>query len=91
MTRRQLPALSGGSYHVPLITIAYQRAYYCSFHISSHSGTTTTGYRVVMEPLRCETNGARPSPTMQQRIKALGVPTPLAISSPVRRYVGIVR
>jgi hypothetical protein len=27
----------------------------------------------------------RPSPTMQQRIKALGVPTPLTISSPVRR------
>ncbi|XP_077289253.1 zinc finger DHHC-type containing 8 isoform X3 [Arctopsyche grandis] len=26
----------------------------------------------------------RPSPTMQQRIKALGVPTPLAINSPVR-------
>ncbi|KAF5278503.1 hypothetical protein FQR65_LT15674 [Abscondita terminalis] len=30
-------------------------------------------------------NTQRPSPTMQQRIKALGVPTPLAISSPVRR------
>ncbi|KAG5889128.1 hypothetical protein JTB14_034185 [Gonioctena quinquepunctata] len=27
----------------------------------------------------------RPSPTMQQRIKALGVPTPLAMTSPVRR------
>ncbi|CAG2059396.1 unnamed protein product, partial [Timema podura] len=27
-----------------------------------------------------------PSPTMQQRIKAIGVPTPLAMSSPVRRY-----
>ncbi|XP_074036593.1 palmitoyltransferase ZDHHC8-like [Leptinotarsa decemlineata] len=27
----------------------------------------------------------RPSPTMQQRIKALGVPTPLALSTPVRR------
>lgn len=26
------------------------------------------------------------SPTMQQRIKAIGVPTPLAISSPIRRY-----
>ncbi|KOB78524.1 Palmitoyltransferase [Operophtera brumata] len=51
---------------------------------TSHSGTTTTGYRVVMEPLRCETNGARPSPTMQQRIKALGVATPLAVSSPDR-------
>nr|CAD7571515.1 unnamed protein product [Timema californicum] len=25
-----------------------------------------------------------PSPTMQQRIKAIGVPTPLAMSSPVR-------
>ncbi|CAH2048814.1 unnamed protein product, partial [Iphiclides podalirius] len=50
-------------------------------------GTTTSGYRVVMEPLRYESgaNGARPSPTMQQRIKALGVPTPLAVSSPVRR------
>ncbi|CAG4959099.1 unnamed protein product [Parnassius apollo] len=54
---------------------------------STGHGTTTSGYRVVMEPLRYETgaNGARPSPTMQQRIKALGVPTPLAISSPVRR------
>lgn len=31
--------------------------------------------------------GQRPSPTMQQRmkIKALGVPTPLTLSSPVRR------
>jgi hypothetical protein len=29
----------------------------------------------------------RPSPTMQQRIKALGVPTPLTISSPVRRWI----
>lgn len=29
----------------------------------------------------------RPSPTMQQRIKALGVATPLAMSSPVRRCV----
>lgn len=50
---------------------------------SSHGG-----YRVVMEPLRYDTGsngGARPSPTMQQRIKALGVATPLAISSPVRR------
>lgn len=26
-------------------------------------------------------------PTMQQRIKALGVATPIALSSPVRRYV----
>ncbi|XP_050685013.1 palmitoyltransferase ZDHHC8 isoform X1 [Leptidea sinapis] len=54
---------------------------------TSHGGTSTTGYRVVMEPLRYDngSNGARPSPTMQQRIKALGVPTPLAITSPVRR------
>ncbi|CAK1551299.1 unnamed protein product [Leptosia nina] len=55
---------------------------------TSHGGTTTSGYRVVMEPLRYDTGangGARPSPTMQQRIKALGVPTPLALSSPVRR------
>ncbi|XP_048478341.1 palmitoyltransferase ZDHHC8 isoform X2 [Plutella xylostella] len=53
---------------------------------TSH-GNQTTGYRVVMEPLRYDpgSNGARPSPTMQQRIKALGVPTPLAVSSPVRR------
>lgn len=29
------------------------------------------------------------SPTMQQRIKAIGVPTPLAISSPIRRYAQI--
>lgn len=27
------------------------------------------------------------SPTMQQRIRAIGVPTPLAISSPIRRYI----
>ncbi|KAL0838582.1 hypothetical protein ABMA28_016674 [Loxostege sticticalis] len=55
---------------------------------TSHGGTTTSGYRVVMEPLRYDTGsngGARPSPTMQQRIKALGVPTPLAVNSPVRR------
>ncbi|KAL4715962.1 hypothetical protein ACJJTC_013262 [Scirpophaga incertulas] len=53
---------------------------------TSHSGAPT-GYRMVMEPLRYDTtsNGARPSPTMQQRIKALGVPTPLAVNSPVRR------
>ncbi|XP_061716529.1 palmitoyltransferase ZDHHC8 [Cydia pomonella] len=53
---------------------------------TSH-GNTTTGYRVVMEPLRYDSgaNGARPSPTMQQRIKSLGVATPLAVSSPVRR------
>ncbi|KAH9632926.1 hypothetical protein HF086_002748 [Spodoptera exigua] len=41
-----------------------------------------------MEPVRYDpgsNGGARPSPTMQQRIKALGVPTPLAVSSPVRR------
>lgn len=31
-----------------------------------------------------------PSPTMQQRIKAIGVPTPLAMSSPVRRSVSNV-
>ncbi|CAB3227269.1 unnamed protein product [Arctia plantaginis] len=55
---------------------------------TSHGGNTTTGYRVVMDQVRYETGsngGARPSPTMQQRIKALGVPTPLAVSSPVRR------
>lgn len=55
---------------------------------TSHGGTTTSGYRVVMEPVRYEAGsngGARPSPTMQQRIKALGVPTPLAVNSPVRR------
>lgn len=33
------------------------------------------------------TRGPGPSPTMQQRIKAIGVPTPLAMSSPVRRSV----
>lgn len=31
--------------------------------------------------------GPGPSPTMQQRIKAIGVPTPLAMSSPIRRSV----
>jgi len=35
-------------------------------------------------PQRQPQGGA--SPTMQQRIKAIGVPTPLAISSPIRRY-----
>ncbi|CAB0019316.1 unnamed protein product, partial [Nesidiocoris tenuis] len=29
---------------------------------------------------------AAPSPTMHQRIKAIGVPTPIALSSPLRRY-----
>lgn len=29
------------------------------------------------------------TPTMQQRIKALGVATPIALSSPVRRYVSV--
>ncbi|KAF2880923.1 hypothetical protein ILUMI_25252 [Ignelater luminosus] len=42
-----------------------------------------------LDPTRSGTpeslNTQRPSPTMQQRIKALGVPTPLAMSSPVRR------
>lgn len=32
-------------------------------------------------------NTVMPSPTMQQRIKAIGVPTPIALSSPLRRYV----
>lgn len=49
------------------------------------------------DPLSPETSGSPAtvpqrgqggaSPTMQQRIKAIGVPTPLAISSPIRRYV----
>lgn len=30
-------------------------------------------------------NAVSPSPTMQQRIKAIGVPTPIALSSPLRR------
>ncbi|XP_060520018.1 palmitoyltransferase ZDHHC8 isoform X2 [Cylas formicarius] len=42
-----------------------------------------------LDPLRGPTpdnlGPQRASPTMQQRIKALGVPTPLAMSSPVRR------
>ncbi|CAH0548147.1 unnamed protein product [Brassicogethes aeneus] len=33
----------------------------------------------------CDGAPQRPSPTMQQRVKALGVPTPLVMSSPVRR------
>ena len=32
------------------------------------------------------TSSSSATPTMQQRIKALGIATPLAISSPVRRY-----
>lgn len=48
------------------------------------------------DPLSPETSGSPAtipqrqggaSPTMQQRIKAIGVPTPLAISSPIRRYI----
>lgn len=31
------------------------------------------------------TSSSHATPTMQQRIKALGIATPLAISSPVRR------
>lgn len=37
-------------------------------------------------PQRGQSQGGA-SPTMQQRIKAIGVPTPLAISSPIRRYI----
>ena len=43
------------------------------------SGSPATG------PQRVQGQGGA-SPTMQQRIKAIGVPTPLAISSPIRRY-----
>ncbi|KAJ2949306.1 hypothetical protein O0L34_g6258 [Tuta absoluta] len=74
-------------HHLPPRPMHYPRLSPLSRN-TSHGGTTTAGYRVVMEPLRYDTGangGARPSPTMQQRIKALGVPTPLAISSPVRR------
>lgn len=51
------------------------------------------------DPLSPETSGSPAtvpqrqggaSPTMQQRIKAIGVPTPLAISSPIRRYIILV-
>lgn len=48
----------------------------------------------VLESSRCHTPDldkggtlSGPSPTMQQRIKAIGVPTPIALSSPMRRYV----
>lgn len=40
----------------------------------------------IMDPNR-QSNIVMQSPTMQQRIKAIGVPTPLALSSPLRRYV----
>ncbi|XP_028030125.1 palmitoyltransferase ZDHHC5-like [Bombyx mandarina] len=72
-------------HHLPPRPLHYPRLSPLSRN-TSH-GTTTSGYRVVMEPLRYDSGsngGARPSPTMQQRIKALGVPTPLAVS-PVRR------
>ncbi|XP_049873695.1 palmitoyltransferase ZDHHC8 [Pectinophora gossypiella] len=74
-------------HHLPPRPMHYPRLSPLSRN-TSHGGTTTSGYRVVMEPLRYDTGangGARPSPTMQQRIKALGVATPLAVSSPVRR------
>lgn len=40
----------------------------------------------IIEPNR-QSNIVMQSPTMQQRMKAIGVPTPLALSSPLRRYV----
>lgn len=40
----------------------------------------------IMDPNR-QSNIVMQSPTMQQRMKAIGVPTPLALSSPLRRYV----
>ncbi|OWR46762.1 hypothetical protein KGM_200871 [Danaus plexippus plexippus] len=73
-------------HHLPPRPMHYPRLSPLSRN-TSH-GTTTSGYRVVMEPMRFETNGSRPSPTMQQRIKALGVPTPLAVNSPVRSRHG---
>lgn len=40
----------------------------------------------MIDPSR-QSNIVVQSPTMQQRMKAIGVPTPLAMSSPLRRYV----
>lgn len=40
----------------------------------------------MMDPSR-QSNIIMQSPTMQQRMKAIGVPTPLTMSSPLRRYV----
>lgn len=34
-----------------------------------------------------QSNITMQSPTMQQRMKVIGVPTPLALSSPLRRLV----
>lgn len=64
----------------------------------SHDGRGMNGSRShTPDPLSPETSGSPAtvpqrsqsgaSPTMQQRIKAIGVPTPLAISSPIRRYI----
>lgn len=41
---------------------------------------------MMVQPGGGQIRGASATPTMQQRIKALGVATPLAMSSPVRRY-----
>lgn len=40
----------------------------------------------MMDPNR-QSNIVMQSPTMQQRMKAIGVPTPLTLSSPLRRYI----
>ncbi|XP_053609298.1 palmitoyltransferase ZDHHC8 isoform X1 [Plodia interpunctella] len=74
-------------HHLPPRPLNYPRLSPLNRNTSHTGNSVPSGYRVVIEPLRYDAgaNGARPSPTMQQRIKALGVPTPLAVSSPVRR------
>lgn len=43
-----------------------------------------------MQTPQGQTRVTSATPTMQQRIKALGVATPLTLSSPIRRYVFIL-
>ncbi|GLV34578.1 Zinc finger DHHC-type containing 8 [Carabus blaptoides fortunei] len=75
-----LPPVEGESPRHPLATrVQYPR---CSPHPRPRGLDPSRSYT----PDTLSPEGPqRPSPTMQQRIKALGVATPLAMSSPVRR------
>lgn len=50
----------------------------------SEMGNSLSRENMMMDQNR-QSNIIMQSPTMQQRMKAIGVPTPLALSSPLRR------
>lgn len=50
----------------------------------SEMGNSLSRENMMMDQNR-QSNIVMQSPTMQQRMKAIGVPTPLALSSPLRR------